>query len=195
MTDMDKRRLPSTFLPCSCVANRPTGACVVCIMRCGWKETRRKRGRMNRRARQEVGNTTLCRSGVGGRARRAAKAEWERDCRSLSFVWRDLTKWRFVQKTTTLYSNCEREGRDGGMDGWRAIRVPLFNCNQDTLHRTPSNLATRRLAFFPTTKWLLSSRPNLLLIPPLSIMSMSVVVKLGQIITSAPLLLFAGKNI
>ena len=97
-----------------------------------------------------------------GRARRAAGAEWERAGLSFSFVWRDLTKWRFVQKTTTLYPHWEREG---GRDGWRAIRVPLFNCNQDTLHRTPSNLATRRLAFFPTTKWLLSSRPNLLLIP------------------------------
>ena len=39
------------------------------------------------------------RSGVGARAGL-----------SFSFVWRDLTKWRFVQKTTTLYWHCEREG-------------------------------------------------------------------------------------
>ena len=53
-----------------------------------------------------------------GRARRAAGAEWERAGLSFSFVWRDLTKWRFVQKTTTLYPHWEREGgRDGWMEG------------------------------------------------------------------------------
>ena len=129
-------RLPHLFM-CS----QPTSC--ECIMPCGWKEHKeRGRERMNRRARQEVGNATLCRS------------DGRREGEIVVLVGRNLTKWRFVRPKTTR-----------GWDGWRAIRVPLFNSNQDTLHRTPSNLATRRLAFFPPTKELLSSRPNLPLSP------------------------------
>ena len=119
---MDKRaahRLPSIFLPCSCVANRPTDLVRVSCVSCG--AVGKKQGERENESESQTGSWQHNIMSVGrgrGRARRAAGAEWERAGLSFSFVWRDLTKWRFVQKTTTLYPHCEREGwREGWMDG------------------------------------------------------------------------------
>ena len=128
--------------------SQPT-SCVYHAVRLG-RNKERDTERMNRRARQEVGNTTLRRS------------DGRREGEIVVLVGSDLTKWRFAQKTT-ITRGWDLGWRDGWMDGG-PLEFP-FSTAIKTRSTEPHRIWRHGGSLFSPTKELLSSRPNLLLSP------------------------------